>query len=95
VRVTVRLADGSTRTLHRTVGSGGSFGASPLRLQIGLSAAEGIVALEVDWPGSGTRDTFAEPAMDRAYRIVEGAAAPEPLAVPRFDLLAGAPSGGG
>ena len=39
-RITVdgRGRDGATRSIHRTVNSGGSFGASPLEQHIGLGA---------------------------------------------------------
>ncbi len=39
IAVTVRGANGAARTIHRTVSSGGSFGASPLQQHIGLGAS--------------------------------------------------------
>ena len=38
IAVTVHGANGAARTIHRTVSSGGSFGASPLQQHIGLGA---------------------------------------------------------
>jgi hypothetical protein len=79
VRVITRGPDGIASTIHRTVGSGGSFGASPLQLQVGLGDATGPVTIEVDWPGSGHTSRYPSVASDQAYRIVEGAEQPESL----------------
>ncbi len=71
VRVDIE-EDGRARSLHRTVSSGGSFGANPLRLEIGLGKAGRVVGVEILWPGSGTRQTVRGLQFDRAYVIVEG-----------------------
>lgn len=48
------------RSIYRTVGSGGSFGASPLQQHIGLGKSEEIVSIEIWWPdGSRTPQTFS------------------------------------
>ncbi|MGZ8900841.1 MAG: FG-GAP-like repeat-containing protein, partial [Limisphaerales bacterium] len=52
------LDGGQKREVHRVVGSGGSFGASSLRQEIGLGKADQIEELVIDWPGSGTRQVF-------------------------------------
>jgi hypothetical protein len=65
---------GKVRSLHRTVGSGGSFGASPLRVELGLGKAEKIVAVEILWPGSGTRQSVRGLKLDQAYVVREGVA---------------------
>ena len=85
VRVTVETTDG-LRTLYRTVSTGGSFGSASLRQEIGLGQAEQIEAIEVTWPATGETQRFEEAAMDRAYRIREGEADLEPLALPTFSL---------
>jgi len=51
IAVTVR-EDGATRTIHALAGSGGSFGGSSLRQEIGLGRAAEIVAVTVDWLAS-------------------------------------------
>ncbi|MET0556531.1 MAG: CRTAC1 family protein [Vicinamibacteria bacterium] len=76
VAVTVDTEAGP-RTLHRTVGSGGSFGASPLRLEIGLGAARRIQAVEIVWPGSGLRQAVDGLQPGRRYRVREGEPARE------------------
>ncbi len=60
------------RSIHRRVGTGGSFGGSPLRQEIGLEKATAIRRLEVYWPASDTRQVFRQVAMDRAYELREG-----------------------
>ena len=86
VRVHVEGPDGSTRTIYRTVGSGGSFGASPLQLQIGLGDAARIELVEIYWPASGSVDRLQDVPMDGVYRFEEGAAGVERVLVTPFDL---------
>jgi hypothetical protein len=81
VAVTVETGAGR-RTIHRTVGSGGSFGASPLRLEIGLGAAPRISGVEIVWPGSGVRQTVEGLSPGRRYRVREGEPAREVARVP-------------
>jgi hypothetical protein len=83
-RVEVDLAGprGARRTVYRTVGTGGSFGAGPLRLQIGLGDATRITEVRIRWPDSArTRTVHSDLEPNRAYRIVQGAA-PVPLDAP-------------
>jgi hypothetical protein len=58
VKLSVTAHDGRRQDIYRTVTSGGSFGASPLRQQIGIGKASRIDALEVWWPTSKTRQVF-------------------------------------
>ncbi|HXI52890.1 MAG TPA: CRTAC1 family protein [Candidatus Saccharimonadales bacterium] len=83
VRVDVE-EQGRVRSLHRTVGSGGSFGANPLRLEVGLGKATRIVMVEIIWPGSGTRQQLHNLEMDRGYRVVEGDPKPQPMTLKTF-----------
>jgi hypothetical protein len=72
-RIEVALeAEGGPRSLHRTVGSGGSFGASPLRQEIGLGDARRIESVEIFWPVTGATQTVRGLELDRHYRIREG-----------------------
>ena len=50
--------NGRSRAIHRVVGSGGSFGASPLQQEIGLSKAEKVDELKIIWPGNGGEQIF-------------------------------------
>jgi hypothetical protein len=71
ITVTVLGSDGR-RVLHRVVGSGGSFGASPLRQEIGLGRAERVERIEINWAGSNTVETFLDPPMETLIFIREG-----------------------
>jgi hypothetical protein len=74
------LAEGKSgaRAIHRAVGSGGSFGASTLRVEIGLGDCERIREIVVSWPGSGATETFKDVALNTRYRCVEGQGRLEP-----------------
>jgi hypothetical protein len=63
---------GQKRSVYRVVGSGGSFGANPLRQHLGLGKAEKLERLEVYWPASKTRQVFENLPMDRFVHIIEG-----------------------
>jgi hypothetical protein len=69
------------RVLHRTVGSGGSFGASPLRQEIGLGDALRIASVEVFWPATGQTQTVRGLKLDHRYRIREGSESATALAI--------------
>jgi hypothetical protein len=73
VRVQVRDANGQARDIYRTVGSGGSFGASSLRLHIGIGSASTIDSLEIRWPGINLTQRIAGPiGADARYELKEG-----------------------
>ncbi len=71
LRVEVVHADGSERTIHHLVGSGGSFGGNSLQAELGLGAATAIKAVEIDWAGSGQRQRYTGLAMDRVHVLIE------------------------
>ena len=73
------------RSLHRLVGSGGSFGAQSFRVYLGLNGATRIDTLEVTWP-SGRTDVFTDLPVRAHYALSEGAEAPTPLNLPGFRL---------
>ncbi len=75
IRVVVATEEGE-REIHRTVCTGGSFGSSPLRQEIGLGQARGITRVEIFWPASNTRQVVPGLEMDRFYRVTEGVEAP-------------------
>lgn len=85
VRVTFR-EDGVERSVHTLVHSGGSFGASTLRAEIGVGRAQIVDELEIVWPGSGTRQRFEQVGVRQCLRIEEGAEAFEVVSLPRVKL---------
>lgn len=82
---------GATRSVHRTLGSGGSFGSNPLRMEIGIGKATRITAIEITWPGSGLHQKLGPLPADHLYRIEEGAPAPVVIPLKSFSLPAAAP----
>lgn len=75
VDLVVADANGRSRSLRRTVGTGGSFGAGSLILHIGLGRAVRIRELRIQWPDSArTRTSHADLAANRTYRVVQGEA---------------------
>ena len=74
IRVEVVTANG-VRSIYKTVSTGGSFGASPLRQEIGLGDAKSIQAIEITWPADGRKQRLKDLEMDHFYRVREGDAA--------------------
>ncbi len=89
IKVDIASADGP-RSIRKTVSTGGSFGSSPFRQEIGLGKATAITGVEVFWPTTGKRQTFTGLQPDRFYKIVEGQAEAVPWDVKKvqFDLTA-------
>ena len=86
IKLTVQDAGKPPRFIFRTVGSGGSFGASPLTQHIGLGKSAHILDLEIDWPVSKTTQHFAQVAPDQFLEIKEFAKNYDKLERPAFRL---------
>jgi hypothetical protein len=71
ISVTAHDRQGRTRSIFRTVGTGGSFGASPLQQHIGLGTDAARVDVEVWWPTTDTRQRFTDVGKNRWLRIEE------------------------
>jgi len=73
VEVDTRQPAGARRIIYRTVGTGGSFGSSPLEVHLGLDRAVAIERVTIRWPDS-TRTVTSYPGLelDRRYRVVQG-----------------------
>jgi tetratricopeptide (TPR) repeat protein len=71
IKVTVQDGEQPPRAIYRTVGSGGSFGGSPLQQHIGLGPAARILDLEVWWPSTGTRQNFSAVKTNQFIEIKE------------------------
>lgn len=63
---------GKKRSVYRHIGSGGSFGANPLREHIGLGAATQVTKLDIYWPTSNQRQTFDNVSSNQFIEITEG-----------------------
>src|SRR6266536_1510137 len=71
IKVNVENEGRGTQPIYRTVGSGGSFGASPMEQHIGLGKSARIQNIEIWWPSSNTRQNFANVAKDQFLQIKE------------------------
>jgi hypothetical protein len=71
IKVTVENQGHGQRSIYRTVGSGGSFGASPLEQHIGLGKSARITEIGVWWPVSNTRQVFSNVGKNQFLEIKE------------------------
>jgi len=72
-RIKAAITEGNqSRNVYKWVNSGGSFGANPLRQEIGLGKADLIDRLEVYWPTTNERQTFENVSINQAIEIKEG-----------------------
>ena len=83
IKVTVKTASGP-RDIYKTVSSGGSFGAGPLRQGIGLGKAVEIDHVEIYWPVSRRTQSLRGLAMDKPYQVREDKDQATPLALKTF-----------
>ena len=81
MEVVAEDAGGATHSVWRTVGTGGSFGAGPLQLHVGLDRAVRVKQVRVRWPDA-SRSWASYDGLDvrHTYRIVQGEA---PVALDR------------
>ncbi|HEY6616565.1 MAG TPA: FG-GAP-like repeat-containing protein, partial [Vicinamibacterales bacterium] len=71
IKLTVENEGRGIRTIYRSVGSGGSFGASPLEQHIGLGRSARIVELEIWWPASNTRQRITGLEKNQSVEVTE------------------------
>jgi hypothetical protein len=69
--------NGVKRSVCKDVNSGGSFGSSPLRQEIGIGQAKSIDEIEIKWAGSQTVQYFKNIAPNQFLHITEGNMHPE------------------
>ena len=77
---------GGKRTIHRLVGSGGSFGGNSMQLEVGLGDAARVDEIRVRWAGSGTAQVFEDVEPRATYRVSEHAESLERVQAPSFRL---------
>ncbi|WP_259071476.1 FG-GAP-like repeat-containing protein [Mucilaginibacter sp. X4EP1] len=64
--------NGVKRSVYKDVNSGGSFGSSPLRQELGIGQAKVIDDIEIRWAGSNTIQHFKNVAPNQFLHITEG-----------------------
>ncbi|MUP46022.1 CRTAC1 family protein [Gramella sp. BOM4] len=65
------MENGKPKSIYHTISSGGSFGCSTLRAEIGLGQASEILKLKIKWAGSGNYQEFEGIQLNSFYRITE------------------------
>jgi hypothetical protein len=81
-KVTVKFTEnGKKRMAYREVNSGGSFGSSPLRREIGIGQASVIDEITIIWPVSGLVQTLKNLKPNQFIKIKEGKDGYEPVAL--------------
>lgn len=85
IRVNVETPSGP-RSVYKWVNTGGSFGANPLRAEIGLGEATAIRSIEIFWPTTGVTQTLPGVERDQFYTVTEGESAAKPWSVKRFSF---------
>lgn len=81
-KVTIKIHEGSKeRMIYREVNSGGSFGCSPLRQEIGIGTATIVDELKIVWPASGITQVFKNIKPNQFIKIKEDKSDYELLAV--------------
>ena len=81
--------NGLQRSVFKDVNSGGSFGSSPLRQEIGIGQANIINDIEVRWAGSGTVQHLNNVKPDQFIEVTEnGKVTPMNLKALKFDTRA-------
>ncbi|MES2111758.1 MAG: CRTAC1 family protein [Bacteroidota bacterium] len=71
--------NGVKRSVYKDVNSGGSFGSSPLRQEIGIGQAKSIDEVEITWAGDNVVQRFQNVAPNQFLHITEGQGNPELL----------------
>lgn len=70
-RIKIVTAGKESRTIHRHISSGSSFGANPMQQTIGLGMTDCIDLLEIYWPKTKQRQVFRNIAPNQAIEITE------------------------
>ncbi|MGE5943900.1 MAG: FG-GAP-like repeat-containing protein [Flavobacteriales bacterium] len=80
------IENGNKRKIYHTISSGGSFGCSTLRAEIGLGKASEITEIKIIWAGSGTQQVFTNIKLNSFYKIVEGNSQPQTINLKPLDI---------
>ena len=86
IKVTVENKGRGVRSIYRTVGSGGSFGASPLEQHVGLGPQAEIKEIEIWWPTSKTQQMFTGVSANQFIEIKEFAKEYTPRIKPKLTI---------
>ena len=90
-RIAIEITEnGASRTIYRTVSTGGSFGSASLQQEIGLGVATEIKSVKIQWPLVGKEpETIAGLPMDAVVEVEEGKPGFRVVALKRFSFAGG------
>jgi len=72
-KITVKFREnGKERIVYRELNSGGSFGSSPFRREIGIGQATVIDEISINWPASGITQVLKNIQPNQRIKIKEG-----------------------
>lgn len=72
-KITVKFREnGKERMVYRKLNSGGSFGCSPFRREIGIGQASTIDEIILTWPASGITQVLKNVQPNQYIRVKEG-----------------------
>ncbi len=71
IKLTVQSDGGPERSIYRTVGDTSSFGGNPMEQHIGLGHGACIVAIDIWWPATKSKQHFASVGKNRFLEIKE------------------------
>ncbi len=57
------------RSVHRTLNTGGSFGANNSRVHVGLGSAESVKEMIIRWPGADETQVIENPEINQVHKI--------------------------
>lgn len=77
--------NGVKRVVYRDLNSGGSFGASPLRREIGIGKASVIDEIAITWVGQKQPEIFKNVKPNQLYKIKEGENTIAPVQLKKFN----------
>lgn len=79
--------NGKTRKVYRELNSGGSFGSSPLRREIGIGSATMIDEIRITWPASGITQVLTNVLPNQLLQITEGQDGSQPLPLSKLQFV--------
>jgi hypothetical protein len=87
-RVRVDITEnGEHRSIYRDVNSGGSFGSSPLRREIGIGQADRVDAIEIWWPVSNSIQRIECLEANQFIKIKEGSSEVRKIHLNKLDWI--------
>jgi len=86
IQISTKQMNGKASVFYQTVNTGGSFGASSLRVEMGLNKVQNIDELKITWQ-DGQVQIFNDVTPNKFYTIKEGAQSLSPNLLSSFTFV--------